>query len=47
MGVVFLALHAKGLDNVSIVYNFHHARDEMDRFAGYKEVMMPKCCNSI
>ena len=35
------ALHALGCDNVGIVYNFHHAHDEMDRFAEYLELMQP------
>lgn len=34
-------LHALGADNVGIVYNFHHAHDEMDRFAEYLELMKP------
>lgn len=35
------ALHAMGCDNVGIVYNFHHAHDEMDRFAEYLDLMKP------
>jgi len=35
------ALHSMGCDNVGIVYNFHHAHDEMDRFAEYLELMKP------
>ena len=41
LGVVCRALHALGFDIVGIVYNFHHARDEMDRFAEYLELIMP------
>jgi len=34
-------LHRLGCDNVGIVYNFHHAHDEMDRFAEYLALMQP------
>jgi len=35
------ALRKLGCDNVGIVYNFHHAHEEMDRFAEYLELMKP------
>lgn len=36
-----LELRRLGYDNVGIVYNFHHAHDEMDRFAEYLALMQP------
>lgn len=35
------ALRELGCDNVGIVYNFHHAHEEMDRFAEYLSMMLP------
>ena len=35
------ALRNLGYDNVGIVYNFHHAHEEMDRFAEYLDLMLP------
>jgi sugar phosphate isomerase/epimerase len=35
------ALRKLGCDNVGIVYNFHHAHEEMDRFAKYLALMQP------
>jgi len=34
-------LRRLGCDNVGIVYNFHHAHEEMDRFSEYLELMQP------
>lgn len=39
---VCLALRAKtGSENIGIVYNLHHAHDDLDRFAGKLERMKP------
>ena len=35
------AMRNLGYDNVGIVYNFHHAHEEMDRFAEYLDLMLP------